>query len=486
MRILYIDIDTLRPDHMSCYGYRRRTTPHLDKIAEAGTRFDRVYCSDAPCLPSRAALISGMFGIKNGAVGHGGTAADRCLSGRARGFTDDVDTENFNHIFRKAGLFTASVSTFAERHCAYWYNAGFHETYNTGGRGGESGEEVMNTALDWMDRHGASDNWYLHVHLWDPHTPYRVPADFPNPFAEEAYPDWITPAVFAGHQQMTGPHGVNEIGMYTDEEDPRFPRQPGALRTHGELRRLFDGYDLGIHYADFLLGRLFDRMRALGIYDDTAFIVTSDHGENMGELGLYSEHGTADEPTCHIPLLIKWPGGPAGHVDAGLHYQLDLAPTMAELLDVPAAPHWDGRSLRPAVTTGAACGRDALVLSQMAHVCQRGARFERWLYIRTVHDGFHLFDDEMLFDIAADPREQHDVKAAHPDICARGAKIILDWQEAQMKTSPSRTDPMWTVFHEGGPYHTWGHLESYCKRLEATGRAQGARALRARHGGCGR
>ena len=81
MRILFIDIDTLRPDHMGCYGYSRNTTPNMDQVCREGIRFDQYYCSDAPCLPSRASLVSGMFGIHNGAVGHGGTAADRRLTG---------------------------------------------------------------------------------------------------------------------------------------------------------------------------------------------------------------------------------------------------------------------------------------------------------------------------------------------------------------------------------------------------------------------
>ncbi|MEG1887236.1 MAG: sulfatase-like hydrolase/transferase, partial [Oscillospiraceae bacterium] len=86
MNILFIDIDTLRPDHMGCYGYSRNTTPNMDAVAAEGLRFENYYCSDAPCLPSRAALISGKFGIRNGVVGHGGTAADMCLRGADRGF----------------------------------------------------------------------------------------------------------------------------------------------------------------------------------------------------------------------------------------------------------------------------------------------------------------------------------------------------------------------------------------------------------------
>ena len=138
MNVLFIDIDTLRPDHMGCYGYPRNTTPCLDRVAREGLRFDRCYCSDAPCLPSRAALTTGRFGIHTGAVGHSGTNADRRLTGKTRGFSDPADNHNFHNLFRQAGLFTASISTFPERHSSWWFSAGFHETYNVGGRGGES------------------------------------------------------------------------------------------------------------------------------------------------------------------------------------------------------------------------------------------------------------------------------------------------------------------------------------------------------------
>ncbi len=486
MRVLYIDIDTLRPDHMSCYGYPRATTPNLDAVAAAGVRFDKVYCSDAPCLPSRAALVTGMFGIRNGAVAHGGTAADKRLLGRGRDFTDAIDNGGYHYVYRRAGLHTASISTFPERHSSFWYDAGLNEIHNIGKRGIESGEEVLPVALTWVERNAAKDDWYLHLHLWDPHTPYRTPADYQNPFEGDALPTWVTPEIFLEQQKLVCPHGVNEISMYDDRENKRFPKHPGAAHTYEELRRVIDGYDCGIHYADFLLGQLFDALRAKGVYDDLAIIVSSDHGENMGEWGIYGEHATADHATCHIPLLIKWPGGQAGHVDDGLHYLLDLPPTVAELLNVPASPHWDGESLAPAILKGKPCGREALVISQMAHVCQRSARFGDWLYVRTIHDGFHLWDKEMLFNLADDPHQRHDIKAEHPEVCAAGAKIILDWQEEQMAKSISDADPMWTVMREGGPYHTWGSLNRYCEHLEKTGRAEGAKRLLEKHGGTAR
>jgi len=108
MRILMLDIDTLRPDHLGCYGYHRDTSPHIDSVAAEGVRFDQYFCSDAPCLPSRAALWTGQFGIHTGVVGHGGTAADMRLEGANRAFRDPR-LDYLPGVLRKAGLRTVTV-----------------------------------------------------------------------------------------------------------------------------------------------------------------------------------------------------------------------------------------------------------------------------------------------------------------------------------------------------------------------------------------
>ncbi len=481
MRVLFIDIDTLRPDHMGCYGYHRNTTPNIDKIAEAGTRFTNYYTSDAPCLPSRAALISGMFGFRNGVVGHGGTAADRRLTGEARGFTDNVDDGCFHNIFRKAGLHTVSISSFPERHSAWWFNAGLNETYNVGKFGLESGEEVIPVAIDWLNRKGAEDDWYLHVHLWDPHTPYRAPENFGDPFKDEPIVDWITDDVFKHHQKHVGPHSIMETGMYSDDLGGDFPRQPGMCQTKEELAQFLNGYDTGILYSDFLIGQIIDKLKKMNIYENTAIIITSDHGENMGELGIYAEHGTADHATCHIPMIIKWPGMQKNAVDDGLHYNLDLLPTLANIMNVKKEEYWDGESFSESLRIGENQGRPHLIISQNAHVCQRSARFDDWLYIRTYHDGYHLFEKEMLFNLKDDPYEQKNRSSEKAEVCEKAAKIILDWQDDQMMKDPTNRDPMWTVMSEGGPEHSKTNLNAYLLRLEATGRSEGAQILRNRY-----
>ena len=481
MNILMLDLDTLRPDHLGCYGYIRDTSPNIDSIAADGLRFDNYHCSDAPCLPSRAALVSGQYGIHNGAVGHGGTAADMRLYGELRDFKDPDAVHSLFHIFRQAGMHTASISPFAERHSSFWFYSGFKEMLNTGRSGGESAEEIQPVVMDWLERNADKGNWFLHINYWDPHTPYRAPESFGNPFADAPLPAWIDEPVLEVHKRHVGPHSARELTMYDDSVNPQLPRVTGSIDDMAGMRKVIDGYDCGIRYMDGKIGEILDFLKRRGIYEETAIIVTSDHGENLGELGIYSEHGTADEITTRVPMILKWPGMRAGEADAQLRLQIDLAPTMAELLGVPAWHRWDGTSYAPALKTAAVDGREYIVVSQCAHVCQRSVRFGDYLYIRTYHDGYHLFPDEMLYDINNDFHEQHDLAADRPDLCAIACRYLVEWHAQMMATHDSDVDPMWTVIREGGPFHAKGQLETYCRRLELTGRAEGAQKLRERH-----
>jgi arylsulfatase A-like enzyme len=483
MRILYLDIDTLRPDHLGCYGYHRDTSPNIDRIAAEGVRFTNYYCSDAPCLPSRAALVTGRFGIHTGVVGHGGTCADMRIEGATRGFFDRLRHESLPAFLRQCGLKTVTISPFAERHSAWWFYAGFSEMHNTGKGGMESADEVTPTALDWIVRNAAAADWFLHVNYWDPHGPYRAPVEFGNPFEGEPLPDWFTPDLIAEHRKHPGPHGAQDLGMFDNRPEPDYPRYVEEIKDMADLRGVIDGYDCGIRYADEHVGRLMTALDQAGVLDDLVIIVSADHAENLGELGIYVEHATADHATCHIPMIVRWPGGVSGHVDAGLHYNLDLAPTLAELFGKAPVARWDGRSYAPAILKGESCGRDALVLSQCAHVCQRSVRFGPWLYMRTYHDGYHLFPDEMLFDVEDDAHEQHNLAGERLEVCKDAACILNRWHDDVMKTMPPGydADPLWTVMKEGGPAHARGELREFCKRLEASGRGHAVEELKRRH-----
>ena len=487
MRVLFLDLDTLRPDHLGCYGYHRDTSPNIDRIAAGGVRFENYYTPDAPCLPSRAALVSGMFGIRTGAVGHGATSADRRLQGSTRSFQDQTDNCNLWNAFRKGGLHTCTISPFAQRHSSYWFLAGMNEVHNHAYMGGmESAEHVTPTALKWLDDNAAGDNWLLHINYWDPHTPYRAPGQFGNPFKDDPLPAWLTREVLDQHRKLAGPHTARDNGMYTGADDPQYPRHPNDVRDMEQLRRCIDGYDCGIRYMDGHIGQLLSMLAAKGVLEDTAIIVTSDHGENFGELGIYSEHGTADHITCRVPMIISWPGMKRGHVDTGLHYNLDLLPTVSELLKTETSANWDGRSFSSSLR-GEDAGRAELVLSQMAHVCQRAVRWDRWLYIRTYHDGLHPhFGEDMLFDLCSDPHETTDLSARHPQIVHEAKARLHDWHDAMMSKPyfGNTVDPLRTVLAEGGPFHAVLSPQQYTQymiRLLGTGREDGARALVGRH-----
>ncbi len=481
MRVLLLDLDSTRPDHLGCYGYHRNTSPNIDGIAAEGVSFTNCYTSDAPCFPSRTALMTGRFGIHNGVVGHGGTAGDVRHEGSTRSFHDRLTKESLPALFRAEGMKTVLMSPFAERHSSWTFYAGFNEIHNSGKGGSESAEEVTPTVLKWIQQHAKEDNWFLYVNYWDPHTPYRVPESFGNPFADDPLPSWITEDVLEQHKKKVGPHSASEINMYDSEVSPQYPRHPGEIRNEADLRKMIDGYDCGIHFMDQNIGAILQNLREQEVMDDLIIIVTADHGENMGELGIYGEHATADQGTCRIPMIIRWPGLMKGHVDEGLHYHLDLGPTISELLGKEPAPSWDGQSYADALRQGEDCGRKFLVVSQCAHVCQRSVRFGDWLYIRTYHDGYHLFDKEMLFQLHDDPYEQNNLAEDRRDICREAVYLLNEWHDEMMQTMNSDVDPLWTVIQEGGPYHAKGHLQQYVRRLEQTDRAHAIPELMRRH-----
>lgn len=487
MRLLYLDIDTLRPDHLGCYGHPRRTSPNIDALAAGAIRFDQVHASDVPCLPSRTALLTGRFGIHNGVVNHGGSDADPVPDGPSRGFWARLQTRSFPSRLKAAGLRTVSVSSFAQRHSAYHWYAGIDEAYNVGKFGLETADEVHAVAADWLARNGRSDGWYLHVHLWDPHTPYRSPASRGDPFASEPTPAWLTEEVRAAHWQGCGPHSARECSGYAPNEAARalFPRQPQEIDSMAAVRAMFDGYDLGVRMADECVGRILNQLADLGILDDTAVMISSDHGETLGELNVYGDHQTADSLVTRIPLILRWPGlGEAGvgRQEGAFHYQIDVTATILELLGQRVPAGWDGQGFAAALRAGRDEGRDHLIVSQGAWTCQRGVRFGRFHYVFTWHDAHHLYPAEMLFDVASDPHEQHDLASRREDVLQEARTLLHRWTEAALPGAARGRDPILNVLEEGGPFHTRGQLEPYARRLRETGRAPLAERLLARQG----
>jgi len=225
-------------------------------------------------------------------------------------------------------------------------------------------------------------------------------------------------------------------------------------------------------------------LEALGLADDTAVVITSDHGESLGELNVYGDHQYADATTCRVPLIVHWPGvtdAQAGRVDRGLHYQFDWAATVLELLGREVPGHWDGRSFAEDFRAGREASRPALVLSQGAWTCQRAARWGDHLLIQSYHDGYHGLPEVMLFNLREDPHEQHNLATEFKPIADHGLGILARWHGEMMRTATHGQDPMWTVMAEGGPAHTRGLLPHYLGRLRRTGRGALADHLASRY-----
>ncbi len=484
MRLLYIDIDTLRADHLGCYGYHRATSPNIDALAQRAIRFANMHASDTPCLPSRTALLTGRFGIHNGVVNHGGVDADPVIGGPDRGFWSQLQIDSFPSHLKRAGLKTVSISSFAHRHSAFHWYAGFDEALNVGKYGMETADEVWAIAEDWLARNGASDNWFLHVHMWDPHTPYRAAQSYGEPFADAPLPAWLTEKVRADHWAGCGPHSAQEAEGFAPKPDSarRWPRQPQEIPDMAAVRKMFDGYDTGVLVADEYVGKLLAKLEALGVADDTAIMLSSDHGETLGELNVYGDHQTADQFTTQVPLILKWPGlAQDGRALSAFHYQVDMAATILDLLGQATPKAWDGVSFAESLRAGGDEGRDYLVVSQGAWTCQRGVRFGDWILISTLHDGYHLYDELMLFDLASDPHEQVNLASARPDIVKRGLALLDAWMAEMAPDMARGRDPLANVVAEGGPFHVRGALPAYLARLRATGRGDSAGKLEAKY-----
>ncbi len=482
MRVLYIDIDTLRPDHLGCYGYHRNTSPNIDRLASEGVRFDNCYVSDSPCLPSRAALYSGKCGIRNGAINHGGEAADLYENPDEREFKAQCD--NFTFQLGLAGLYPVTVSPFGQRHSSFWFYNGFREMYNTGKTGDEPADEITAVALDWLDRKGTQDDWYLHVNVWDPHTPYsRLPDELGNPFENDPPPAWMTEEIRRKTWDNYGPGSAQEPGGgYFGNKSPEDLGAPSQVDSMASYKGWVDGYDTGIYYADLHVGKILDKLEELGILNDTLIVLSSDHGENMGELSVYGDHQTADHITNRVPLIIRHPEGLGGkgRVDRSLYYQFDFAATLLDLFGGEVPESWDAKSFLEDFRNEREGGRDYLVVSNCAWSCQRSVRWSDYLLVRTYHSGFKNYPDKMLFNVEEDPHELNDLAGDRPDLVAEGMEKLEEWATEEMSRTPRREDPLWIVMREGGPFHaryTSSDFEGYKERLRQTGRSKYADEL---------
>ncbi len=481
MRILYLDIDTLRPDHLPAYGYDRPTAPAITQLAQEGVTFSECYVSDSPCVPSRAALVSGRFGIHNGVVTHWGAGAVFRMP-VYDGDWDQVYAEQaplFPRYLRAQGFHTATISSFADKHQAPWYLLGWAEVQNfTLKRGNEDAEEVAERAIAWLREHGTKEDWFLHVHFWDPHKNYTMDPAWAQIFRSYTAPGWPDAQTIAMQQDpASGPGSAADLWGWGDRRTSPVPTMPHAIRGVEDLKHLVDGYDGAIRYLDSQIERLLDCLNTLGIRSETAVIVTSDHGESFGEHGLYAQHADAGTAVHHVPLIIQWPGLVAGVSCSRLVYLQDIVPTMMELLGRPLPEGWDFHSFAQVLDPARHANGtwDHLVWGHGLYVCQRAVFQPPWFYIRTYHPGVFRWDDECLYHVDLDPHETRNQMVQEPGILSQLRAHLAAW--IRDKLGEGQMDPMEEVVRTGGPYR-YVKPEPWMRHLQAIGEPMAAERIR--------
>ncbi len=445
MRILYFDIDCLRPDHLGCYGYPRPTSPTIDAVARQAVRYDRYYCQSSPCLPSRTAMVSGRFGIRNGVLSNHGEGARFRL--RTRNYVGpEADNEMFPRQLRRNGYDTFCFSNFADRHNALWFMYGWSEFHTPNLKGGaETADEVNAMLLPWLRANAAREDYYLHVNYWDAHRCYKMDARWADRFRGHPVPQaWPDEAAIRGHQSIRGP--FTATGQFPDHRSP-YPLMPGSVASRADFEHMITGYDASIAYVDDALRQVLEELDRQKLLDDTAIIISGDHGDAFGEHGIYSDHVCADECIHHVPLLIKWPGAQPAVVGDELLTNADFAPTICDLLSIPSPPEWDGASFAGTLRGGKGPGRDYLVWDHGLYTLQRAVRTHDHLLVRTIDDFGYRFDPIELYDMNADPWQARNIASQRPDLVAALTARMTDWVEAQVAKGPL-ADPLLAIWNE--------------------------------------
>ncbi|MBT9778660.1 sulfatase-like hydrolase/transferase [Clostridium sp. MCC353] len=432
MKVIYFDIDTLRPDHLGCYK-SQLNTPNMDSLAQDGVRFTQAFASNTPCMPSRAALFTGRFGVCNGVETHG----ERALQVH----TPKEDALCFRLC--QNGVETVGISSFG-RHPALWYYQGFCQVIDPSFRSGGGhfqrfdGSEVNRAARQVLTAF-KGENLFLHLHYWDPHGPLAPPeeilAQTPVPSTKQI-PDRELDALCASREYRGGEH----VGV----------------KNRQDLEELLRRYDAEILYTDKLIGEMTEFLKSEGIYDECVLILSADHGEQYGEAQMLLEHGTVHDSCIHIPMILKFPRQQhGGQVSDSMVYGLDIAPTVTSFFGIEPAESWDGVPLQNSVTPDG--GRDFLVCDHGLYTCQRAVFDREWKMVHTFNSGPWDFPDYALFDRKNDPAELNNLAAQRPEILRSFQKKEADWLEETLHGEPDILEEL----GKANAQHGWVAVNRY-------------------------
>jgi arylsulfatase A-like enzyme len=230
-----------------------------------------------------------------------------------------------------------------------------------------------------------------------------------------------------------------------------WPLMPDDVSTRERFDHMITGYDASIAYVDHHVGLVLEELDRQGVLDEAVIIISADHGDAFGEHGIYSDHVCADECIHRIPLILRWPGltGGGRHVSS-LLTNVDLAPTLCDLMGFEPAADWDGSSFAAHVR-GEPGGpdRDHIVWDHGLYTVQRAVRTRQHLLIHTYDDwGYEQFNPVELYDIEADPYQTTDLAAEEPELVRQLGGLMGEWVQAQMRKPHWVADPLSEILRE--------------------------------------
>jgi arylsulfatase A-like enzyme len=407
--ILLITLDTTRRAHLSCYGYERETSPNLDALAREGVVYTDCISVSSWTLPSHASLFTGLYPAIHGA--HYDENADLALGmalGKPKGVRSISDEFRANglgmeavtlaEVLNEEGYATCGVGSGPWLKPIFGLAQGFdHYDADCKAYNGRTADEVNALAIPFLKRQSEKP-FFLFLNYFDPHVPFLPPDRLKRRFWQKPVPD---------------------------QSDGGYDREYNISQ-----------YDAEILFMDEQIGAIFRELKWLERWDDTWIIVTGDHGEHLGEKGLYGHGYALFEETMRLPLIMKPPKGWKLEGDPGERVQLvHLMPTILERLGIDAPARCDAPPIGK--TNGMAV---AELYRNTGHVLQnergQGQRFDRDL--KAIYkDGFKLIlstrkddGDAGLFDLRSDPGESRDLSPSEPQRAAGLLRALESWRRS--------------------------------------------------------
>jgi len=429
MKVILLVIDTLRADHLGCYGYHRDTSPNIDWLAKQGTVFEKAYPTDVPTQPSFTSMFTGLRGIQTGIVSHSETE------------NLAESTSCFPELLSQQGITTVAVSTLYMMR--RWFARGFRYYMNpVAGRRERlqqvDAEEINAMALPWIEENRERD-FFMFIHYWDPHGIYLPPEPYRRLF-------------YQGNECDPENHSLDVLK--TQPVYPFTKRHLDAIKENlTDIEYVVAQYDGEIRYADDNVRRLLDLLEELGISDETAVILTSDHGESLGEHHFYFDHHEVYETTIHVPLVMRYPPGvpKEKRVDGLVQSTTSLAPTILNLFGLKVPDYFEGKDLVK-LANGEEEGWGEICVNQALWTAKRVFRTERWKLIKTLDNTYWETPSLELYDMKEDPAETKTLASEEPEIADCLELRMERWLREKLGR---QVDPVQLIVSQGLPVHPW-------------------------------